>query len=276
MVELTSKCPLKCIHCSSIYSGSVLTIRRILDIIEKYNIEEVILSGGEPFSHPDFMNIANSLLQRGYRVSLNTCGISNLVGDISYNSLSSNKVYNWGKFSFYPLDILSKFNKIYVSIYGSRDIHNSITQSLSFDNTLSFLLICQRLFTHLYGENHNRVFVNTLIFSREQINSLIDLLWRYIFYEKEDLYIPVHIIRLLTHGRAKNIDVLSREEQLNIALDFEKRFPNRIFISESLSHNNCNWKEKLTLLSNEKLINCVAGKLCKDSNKKFICDYVGV
>jgi hypothetical protein len=276
-VELSYDCILNCIHCSSrAFRNTALNITDIEKVLNEFPIDEVILSGGEPLGYPGIENLINSLISKNIKVSMNTCGIANrrdymffFKNEFEFSSLINGKIA-------IPYDVLIKLDKIYVSLYGDEYLHNRITRSDSFVSTLTFLATMNRLMTWQYGKDQKRVIVNTPIFDKTQIKSLIDLLGYYdcsLKQNKHILYFPIHLIRLLPHGRAKNIEVLSREEQLKIALCYKDKFPN-LFISESLLHNKCNWENKLTLLPNRDLIHCVAGKLSKNPDQEFICDKI--
>ena len=283
-IELTYDCPLNCVHCSSsLDNSSNLTLEDIKKVLQQYKIDEIILSGGEPFTHPNFVSIVIYLLSR-YPVSLNTCGISHSMREFYYfDEQMGRKVFKHSRYDL-PYALLQNFHKIYVSIYGDETFHNLITSRDSYASTWSFYWIARFIMSRTYGLRHNRVVINTPIFSKPQVDKLIAYMVgcevdfengkQELGYLKRRLDFSVHFIRLLKHGRATNIDVLSREDQLQIALNIKKEFPERIHISQSLLHERCNWEQKLTLLPNGGLIHCVAGKLHPNPNQRFICDKV--
>ncbi|MBD3197959.1 MAG: radical SAM protein [Candidatus Lokiarchaeota archaeon] len=263
-IELTHKCKLNCIHCSSSYIKSELTLDDIREILDRYNIDKIVLSGGEPLSHPQFDKILLYLTSR-YKISLNTCGV-NLSSGIRF-------------IDDIKLDLLHNFNKIYVSIYSDEKIHNEITRSKSFKDTVQFFTLARVLFSQLHRDS-NDIIINTPVFSALQVKKLVDLFSVYKYYYNEEDYLrrldyKIHFIRLIPHGRAENISILSRRKQLEIAHKYKKEFPNNILISNSLSHKKCNAKNKLTLLPDKKLIHCVAGKHLEGEEKvNYICDLV--
>lgn len=275
-IELLYKCPLNCSHCSSVHNESFLTLPQIKAALKTQDFKEVILSGGEPFIHPRFREIVTFLLRNSYQVSINTCGLSNRIKYryFSFEKSFSNPMFFGVRYEI-PFDLLIHFNKVYVSLYGDRYIHNHITREESFNSTFHFINLMSLFFSRIYGPNHERVIINTPIFWEGQINHLINSLTYYDFPHVPRLYFPIHFIRLLKYGRASDLPVLLREKQLEIALRVKSQYPkDTITISESLSHKKCNWKTKFTLLPDGRLIHCVAGKLHANPNQEFICDKI--
>lgn len=80
-IEITHDCPLKCIHCSS-FNGcngdrSFLNTQRILDIAKEsipLGLESISLSGGEPCTHPDLVNLVRRLKKLGLTITIYSCG----------------------------------------------------------------------------------------------------------------------------------------------------------------------------------------------------------
>jgi hypothetical protein len=215
----------------------------------------------------------------GYEISMNTCGVT-LKKRLF---LDSNPVRaNVFRTNDIKVEFLAHMKNIYTSIYGDEGTHNEITGVKSFQDTLQLLSIARIMFSRLPDKNPDDVVINTPIFSAEQVKGLIHLFSTAsdVLYKDNGqvrfgrkLFYPIHFIRLLSHGRAKNLDVLSREEQLAIAMRYKNQFGNDVRVSQSLLHEKCNWKNKLTLLPNGRLIHCVAGKWSKNPNREFVCDY---
>lgn len=72
-----SGCNLRCSYCDSAYAfkgGEKLSIESILEIIAPYRVEHVLITGGEPLLQRPTPELVRSLVQNGYRVSIETHG----------------------------------------------------------------------------------------------------------------------------------------------------------------------------------------------------------
>jgi len=81
-IEITHNCPLNCVHCSTFNGGANPRLRldseKIIEIAKQalpLGLESVSLSGGEPCTHPELINIVRNLKSLGIRVSLYSCGV---------------------------------------------------------------------------------------------------------------------------------------------------------------------------------------------------------
>lgn len=81
-LELTDKCYNQCMHCSSSCKSNTKNnflqmdnLGMILDAAKVLNFERIILSGGEPLLHPDFLNIVRHIKTLGFQIKLYTSGI---------------------------------------------------------------------------------------------------------------------------------------------------------------------------------------------------------
>lgn len=75
-VRLTG-CNLRCSYCDSSYAfkgGRRLRISEVLEAIEPYQVEHVLLTGGEPLLQRGTLPLIHELRQRGYQVSIETHG----------------------------------------------------------------------------------------------------------------------------------------------------------------------------------------------------------
>jgi 7-carboxy-7-deazaguanine synthase len=73
----TTGCNLRCVWCDTEYAfhgGREMTIPEILSAIEPHGCRLVELTGGEPLLQPDLPELAKRLLERGYRVLVETGG----------------------------------------------------------------------------------------------------------------------------------------------------------------------------------------------------------
>lgn len=75
-IELTDVCNLRCIHC---YRGrpqqsywNVVTMQQLLRQLQEMGTMHITITGGEPFTHPDFVKILESIGEMGFVLSLQT------------------------------------------------------------------------------------------------------------------------------------------------------------------------------------------------------------
>ena len=79
--EITRKCNLSCSYCYNKSSGSFFqeiskeTIFRLIEELERMGTFEIRLTGGEPTTHPDFFEIVDYAIEKGFFVSLGSNGI---------------------------------------------------------------------------------------------------------------------------------------------------------------------------------------------------------
>lgn len=74
-----SGCNMRCSYCDTLYalnpnSGEELDIDEIIQRVEKYKTKNVTLTGGEPLIHKDIDLLINSLINKGYKVNIETNG----------------------------------------------------------------------------------------------------------------------------------------------------------------------------------------------------------
>ena len=75
-VRLTG-CPLRCNYCDTAYAFkgiNPLTISHILNEVSKYNTPYICVTGGEPMAQSNCLKLLDSLIEAGYKVSMETSG----------------------------------------------------------------------------------------------------------------------------------------------------------------------------------------------------------
>ena len=84
--EVIQTCPNKCKFCSSNSSQDKTTIisleqfkRTVNHFLNQSGIEEISISGGEPFLHPDLFEMVKFCKENNIRTVVFTSGIKNLV-----------------------------------------------------------------------------------------------------------------------------------------------------------------------------------------------------
>jgi 7-carboxy-7-deazaguanine synthase len=75
-VRLTG-CPLRCNYCDTAYAfkgNNPLSIASIMEQVEKYNTHYVCVTGGEPMAQRNCLILLDTLIEVGYKVSMETSG----------------------------------------------------------------------------------------------------------------------------------------------------------------------------------------------------------
>ena len=75
-VRLTG-CPLRCNYCDTAYAfkgNNPLSIEQILSEIAKYKTHYICVTGGEPMAQSNCLHLLDSLIEKGYKVSMETSG----------------------------------------------------------------------------------------------------------------------------------------------------------------------------------------------------------
>ena len=86
-VRLTG-CPLRCNYCDTAYAfkgNNPLSIESIMEQVAKYNTRYVCVTGGEPMAQSNCLVLLDTLIEAGYKVSMETSGSIDI-------SLVNNKV----------------------------------------------------------------------------------------------------------------------------------------------------------------------------------------
>lgn len=92
--EITDYCPYECSYCSSKSiddkdKAEYLKLEKIKDILEGKHYEHIIISGGEPLSHPDFYEILKTCKEHSDDVIV----YSNEIEHLIYNPNVIDSVY---------------------------------------------------------------------------------------------------------------------------------------------------------------------------------------
>jgi len=75
-VRLTG-CPLRCNYCDTAYAfkgNNPLSIEQILAEISKYKTHYICVTGGEPMAQSNCLGLLDTLIEKGYKVSMETSG----------------------------------------------------------------------------------------------------------------------------------------------------------------------------------------------------------
>lgn len=126
-LELTHRCNERCVHCyldepEKAHTGDELKLpdwKRIVDECRDLGCAKVLVTGGEPTLHPDFVELCQYIVGKGLLLDIYTNGLH--VTDAVFEAISALPV-----------------NSVSVSLYGLADFHDSVTQVPgSFEKTLS-------------------------------------------------------------------------------------------------------------------------------------------
>ena len=79
-IRLTG-CPLRCSYCDTAYAfhgGEKMTIEDVIAEVARYETRYVTVTGGEPMAQGGCVELLNALVEKNYRVSLETSGAIDL------------------------------------------------------------------------------------------------------------------------------------------------------------------------------------------------------
>lgn len=85
-IEIIQKCVNRCIHCSSCSTEDsvamldLATMRQVIQGLQRLKVERVCLSGGEPFLHPNLVEIVKQITSCGMTVDIYSCGVRKEAG----------------------------------------------------------------------------------------------------------------------------------------------------------------------------------------------------
>jgi len=249
-LEVTHRCLLNCIHCSSNANSSdapVMSFELARDILEqaiKMGVEEVSLSGGEPLLWPEIGQAISLCASAGVRTEVYTSGNIDRVGT--------------------AMELLkeSGASKVIFSVYAANeDCHDKITKVRgSFQRTMSALDEAIRFKVDV--EFH---FV-PLSINYEQLGDVISL-------ARNKCVKQVSILRFVPQGRGKscNARALDRGQNLELRLMVERgREQTKIragspynFLMVNESPKCCAGIDRLTILPDSTIYPCDAFKQVK-------------
>lgn len=116
-IEVTQKCPNKCLFCSSFSSNRsthFIPVNKILEIgvnARYLGLSTVFLSGGEPLCHPDLLNIVQGLSNVGIDPWIYTCG--QYIDD----SLKAQPYFGWPNFKKYNPKVIFNIQSFDASVH---------------------------------------------------------------------------------------------------------------------------------------------------------------
>jgi MoaA/NifB/PqqE/SkfB family radical SAM enzyme len=269
-IEIIQKCPNNCMHCSSV-SGmdckellDVDLVKKVLDGLEEIKVDELSVSGGEPFLHKDLIEIVRYAKDKGFKVNIYTSGIMLNEKD-EHISLNTKWLEELSKIKVNKLifNLQSLKSDVYNKIMCTEGNLNLLKESINYTKKCG-----------IYTELH---FVPMKL-NYKEIENVVK------FVEDNNLD-RVSFLGLIPHGRAKvNRDKLYLDEETNLevkkllnTLECEKV---RVGIPLKLKNEKCiceAGKEKLYIKFDGKVYGCEAFKyihLHDDNNKEIYPDCI--
>ncbi len=146
--EIIQRCPNNCIYCSSNSSCQSKHIinydvfKRTVDDAINLGLERICISGGEPFLHPDIVDIVQYCKKNGLEVFIYTSGIIfNCRG--SYDNISMTILEELGNIGLDRIifNVQSSDEKIYNSIMRTENCFNLMKSSIR--NSVKANLFCE-------------------------------------------------------------------------------------------------------------------------------------
>jgi MoaA/NifB/PqqE/SkfB family radical SAM enzyme len=234
--ELLTYCNLGCRYClyrNKKHVKAPLPINEVYGLIDKFqvdNIDRLVLTGGEPTLHPDFIDISSYAMLKIPRVSVCTNGV------ILSESLEE-KIINLN-FSSYTVSVDSHIGEIHDKIRGANG---------SFEQVVCFLeKLRQRsrnisIHITLNGDNIDSA-SSTINFAKEFSNEIIVST---VYYEKND---PVFIKNKDSFGKKVKELFSNYYDQAGVVL---------VGFGESCSMNDCLDKKNVFMVNQHgKLVDC--------------------
>lgn len=195
-IEVTHKCPLRCVHCSSNASEeNTLSISKekcfgIINEALAMGVCNIAFSGGEPLCWPDIINAVQLCSEGGIETTIYTTGNCDDI-EAMFRNLST-----------------AGLNKAVFSVYSSNETeHIRITRTYdSFKNTIKAIEYC-----HKYGIIPEIHFV-ALASNYQQLPDIVEL-------SKTIGVDRISVLRFVPQGRGnliKNKDTLNKTQNLEL------------------------------------------------------------
>lgn len=220
LLEITYKCNLNCVHCSSNNYNKEITINdleKIINLIDN-NINIVRISGGQPTLNNDLLDIIKFFREKEIKVILQHNGYTNL-----------------------PNDILKNINEINLSLYSDKEVHNFITMNnCSYDKIIKFI------------EKYYKIIPITLCSPIFSLTDCIKVINNAKYYQ-----LNLRFTSLLNHGKCNFAKSIS--EQIKIYNECKKLYY-KIIPHCSLELNVCNCYNKYVINPNLELFKCASNK----------------
>ncbi|NOQ76384.1 MAG: 7-carboxy-7-deazaguanine synthase QueE [Methylococcaceae bacterium] len=164
-IRLTG-CPLRCSYCDTAYAfsgGERQTISSIIEQVDSFKAKYITITGGEPLAQADCHDLMTRLLDKGYKVSLETSGAL----DISLVDSRAVKVMDlktpasaeMDKNNYQNIEFLSEKDQVKFVIADNKDYEwsKSMIRQYDLDNR------CEILFSPVMGQYNPTVLAENII-----------------------------------------------------------------------------------------------------------------
>lgn len=256
-IEITDKCSLNCKHCSTMAGkdkNTFMLVEEIDEYLQKYHKFDLIrFSGGEPFEHPNFLQILKNTKNLGKIVQVLSCGVKNF-RSLPEDLLKQSKLY---------------IDEIIFSLHGPEEIHDKIVTSSEFIN------FHPPYWDHVIDSYDLTTLTNIkssfqTVLTTENYHFLEQMAKEFGYFGKP---IHWHILRLVQQGRAKDRSDLYIEPDLEkISKDLMSRYNLIITYTNAFSKKKCDCgSEKMAITCYGEIISCSALKYGNKSKGKFAC-----
>jgi len=248
-IEITDKCSLNCIHCSTNSKDKDIFIpkERVKEILDEFtDFDRIRLSGGEPFEHPDLDEILKEIKEKGKKTMILSSGVYK-ENEIPKNLLKSAKQYN---------------SEIVFSIYGNKEIHNHVCNFNAYDSLIKSV-------------NTTNELKIPFSFQTVAMKTTLDSLEDIVKYARK-FGSNLHILRFIKQGRGEvNPDYSLNKEEISKLIKLSENLGREYFVNItpgcSLKEKECTaGKGKFAIAINGDRIYCSALKY-NAKHKKFAC-----
>jgi len=262
-LEITDRCSLSCIHCSTIADkeGSIFfSLEKIKDYLGRFpGFDVVRLSGGEPFDHPLIIDAAELIHNDGRKVYILSCGVQR--GDKIPNRVIE--------------EIRPFLEEIIFSIHGGHSEHNKIvTSGENWKKEKPYICMMNSAYTaYLAGLpiSFQTVLMKQNYGCLEEMAKEICSLERYTKQQPK-----WHIMRFVRQGRgALHPEQALSPEQINqlprIVEFLSGEYGIRITYSNSFEQRECGCGEKAVVTCYDEVVPCSALKHGAETSGQFPC-----
>ncbi len=224
-IEITNKCSLNCLHCSTnaVSNGKLFfSAEQVKKILKEFSdFKKIRLSGGEPFEHPDLKSILSLIKNKGRKIEILSSG-----------------VYKRCELPLKLLRFCKIIDNIVLSIYGPREIHNKVCNSEnSYDSlvkSLDSIISVKIPFSfHFVAMKENFDYLESVVKYVSGINSSVDY-----------CNVGLHVLRFIKQGRGKlNSDhALSKckvRDLIEKVKNLSKKYGTEVTMSNSFTRKRC-------------------------------------
>ena len=176
-VRLTG-CNLRCSYCDTeyaFYEGKKMSVEDVLNEIEKYGTDIVEITGGEPLLQKEVFPLMDLLINRKYKVLLETSGsvpFKNVNKNVKIIMDLKTPSSNMEKFNLYENIDFIKQNDEIKFVIGSKDDYD--WAKMIIDN-YSLLQKCEVIFSPVYGKIEPREIVNWILNDKLRVRFLLQM-----------------------------------------------------------------------------------------------------